>query len=343
MEYRQLGGSGFKVPALSLGTGGFGGRGEFFRGFGEVDVKEATRLVDICLEAGLNMFDSADVYSGGAAEEILGQAIAGRRDQVIISTKATFTVGPGPNDVGSSRFALLRACEAALKRLRTDYIDLFQLHAFDATTPIEETLRTLDDLVHAGKIRYIGCSNFSGWHLMKSLALSDRHGWVRHVAHQAYYSLLGRDYEWELMPLGLDQKVSAIVWSPLGWGRLTGKVRRGQPLPETSRLRHKATVEGGPPIADEHLYRVVDALDEVAKDTGKTVPQIAINWLLQRPTVASVIIGARTEDQLRQNLGAIDWKLSAEQIAKLDAASAVTLAYPYWHQRGFTKRNPPPV
>jgi aryl-alcohol dehydrogenase-like predicted oxidoreductase len=343
MEYRQLGGSGFKVPALSLGTGGFGGRGEFFRGFGEVDVKEATRLVDICLEAGLNMFDSADVYSGGVAEEILGQAIRGRRDQVIISTKATFTVGPGPNDVGSSRFALLRACEAALKRLGTDYIDLFQLHGFDAATPIEETLRTLDDLVRAGKIRYIGCSNFSGWHLMKSLAISDRHGWVRHVAHQAYYSLLGRDYEWELMPVGLDQKVSAIVWSPLGWGRLTGKVRRGQPLPETSRLRNKATVEGGPPIADEHLYRVVDALDEVAMDTGKTVPQIALNWLLQRPTVASVIIGARTEEQLRQNLGAISWKLTPEQIAKLDAASAVTLAYPYWHQRGFVKRNPPPV
>jgi aryl-alcohol dehydrogenase-like predicted oxidoreductase len=343
MEYRQLGGSGFKVPVLSLGTAGFGGRGDFFRGFGEVDVKQASRLVDICLEAGLNMFDSADVYSSGAAEEILGQAIRGRRDQVIISTKATFTVGPGPNDVGSSRYALLRACDAALKRLGTDYIDLFQLHGFDATTPVEETLRTLDDLVRAGKIRYIGCSNFSGWHLMKSLAISDRHGWVRHVANQAYYSLLGRDYEWELMPLGLDQKVSAIVWSPLGWGRLTGKIRRGQPLPESGRLRNQATVDGGPPIADEHLYKVMDALDEVAQQTGKTVPQIAINWLLQRPTVANVIVGARTEEQLRQNIGAVGWKLSSEQIAKLDAASAVTLAYPYWHQRGFAKRNPPPV
>ena len=343
MEYRQLGGSGFKVPALSFGTGGFGGKGEFFSGFGTTDVKEAKRLVDICLEAGLNMFDSADVYSGGAAEEILGQAIRGRRDQVIISTKATFTVGSGPNDVGSSRYALLRACERALKRLGTDYIDLFQLHGFDATTPIEESLRTLDDLVSAGKIRYIGCSNFSGWHLMKSLAISDAQGWVRHVAHQAYYSLLGRDYEWELMPLALDQKVSTIVWSPLGWGRLTGKVRRGQPLPQTSRLNNKATVEGGPPIADEHVFKIVDAIDEVAKETSKTVPQIALNWLLQRPTVASVIVGARTEEQLRQNLGAVGWKLSAEQIAKLDAASAVTLPYPYWHQRGFTKRNPPPV
>lgn len=343
MEYRQLGASGFKVPALSLGTAGLAGSSEFFRGFGEVDVQQAKRLVDIALEAGVNMFDSADVYSAGAAEEILGQAIRGRRDQVIISTKATFTVGPGPNDVGSSRYALLRACEASLRRLGTDYIDLFQLHAFDATTPIEEALRTLDDLVRAGKIRYIGCSNFSGWHLMKSLAISDRHGWVRHVAHQAYYSLLGRDYEWELMPLALDQKVGTIVWSPLGWGRLTGKIRRGQPLPETTRLRHQATVEGGPPIADEHLYRVVDALDEVAKVTGKTVPQIAINWLLQRPTVASVIIGARTEEQLRENLGAVGWQLTAEHMKKLDAASAVTLPYPYWHQRGFVKRNPPPV
>ena len=343
MDYRQLGGSGFKVPALSLGTGTFGGRGEFFRGFGEVDVKEATRLVHICLEAGVNMFDSADVYSDGAAEDILGQAIRGRRDQVIISTKATFTVGPGPNDVGSSRYALLRACDASLRRLGTDYIDLFQLHGFDATTPIEETLSTLDDLVRAGKIRYIGCSNFSGWHLMKSLAISERYGWPRHVAHQAYYSLLGRDYELELMPLGLDQKVSAIVWSPLGWGRLTGKVRRGQSLPETSRLRNKVTTEGGPPIADEHVYKVVDAIDEIANETGKTVPQIAINWLLQRPTVASVIIGARTEEQLRKNLGSIGWQLNAEQVARLDAASAVTLPYPYWHQRGFAKRNPSPI
>jgi aryl-alcohol dehydrogenase-like predicted oxidoreductase len=343
MEYRQLGFSGFKVPVLSLGTGTFGGRGEFFRGFGEVDVKLATRLVDICLDAGVNMFDSADVYSGGAAEEILGQAIRGRRDKVIISTKATFTVGPGPNDVGSSRYALLRAVDASLRRLGTDYIDLFQLHGFDAVTPIEETLRTLDDLVRAGKIRYIGCSNFSGWHLMKSLAISEKHGWVRHVAHQAYYSLIGRDYEWELMPLALDQKIATIVWSPLGWGRLTGKIRRGQPLPEVTRLRNQATVEGGPPVPEEYLYRVVDALDEVARETGKTIPQIAINWLLQRPTVTSVIIGARTEEQLRQNLGAVGWQLSSEHMKKLDEASAVTLPYPYWHQRGFVKRNPPPV
>jgi aryl-alcohol dehydrogenase-like predicted oxidoreductase len=343
VEFRQLGGSGFKVPVLSFGTGSFGGRGDFFSGWGASDVDEATRLVDICLEAGLNMFDSADIYSGGAAEEILGAALRGRRDQAIISTKGTFRAGAGPNDVGSSRHALLRAVEGSLRRLGTDYIDIYQLHGFDATTPIEEALSTLDDLVRSGKIRYIGCSNFSGWHLMKSLAISERYGWARHVAHQAYYSLIGRDYEWELMPLGLEHKVGAIVWSPLGWARLTGKIRRGQPLPQTSRMHSKVTVAGGPPVPEEYLYRVVDALDEVARETGKTVPQIAINWLLQRPTVASVIIGARTEEQLRQNLGAVGWRLSAEQIATLDEASATTPAYPYWHQQQFAERNPPPV
>jgi len=305
MEYRTLGASGLKVPALSLGTGTFGGGSEFFKAWGETDVAEATRLVDICLEAGLNMFDSADIYSGGAAEQILGQAIKGRRSQVLISTKATFRKGTGPNDVGSSRFHLLQAIDEGLKRLGTDYIDLFQLHGFDATTPIEETLGALNDAVTAGKIRYIGCSNFSGWHLMKSLAISDRYGWPRHVAHQVYYSLIGRDYEWELMPLGLDQKVGAVIWSPLGWGRLTGKIRRGQPLPQNSRLQSQLVVDRGPQVADEHVFKVVDALDAVAKETGKTVTQIALNWLLQRPTVSSVIVGARNEEQLRQNLGAV--------------------------------------
>ncbi|MDR3635993.1 MAG: aldo/keto reductase [Isosphaeraceae bacterium] len=343
MEFRQLGGSGFKVPALSFGTGTFGGGNEFFKAWGESDVAEATRLVDVCLEAGLNMFDSADIYSNGLAEEILGQAIKGRRDRVIISTKSTFRFGEGPNDVGSSRYHLIRSIEGSLRRLGTDYIDLFQLHGFDALTPAEEVLGTLDDLVRAGKIRYIGCSNFSGWHLMKGLAVSDRYGLSRYVAHQAYYSLVGRDYEWELMPLGLDQKVSAVVWSPLGWGRLTGKIRRGQPLPETSRLQNQRVTDIGPPVADEYVYGVVDAIDEVAKETGKTVPQIALNWLLQRPTVASVIIGARNEEQLRQNLGAVGWNLTPAQVAKLDAASATTLPYPYWHQRGFAERNPPPV
>jgi aryl-alcohol dehydrogenase-like predicted oxidoreductase len=343
MEYRQLGGSGFKVPVLSFGTGTFGGGGELFKAWGSSDVAEATRLVDVCLEAGLNLFDSADIYSQGMAEEILGRAIEGRRDRVLISTKGTFRFGTGPNDVGSSRYHLIRSVEGSLKRLGTDYIDLYQLHGFDAMTPIEEVLQTLDDLVRAGKIRYIGCSNFSGWHLMKSLAISEKYGLQRYVAHQAYYSLIGRDYEWELMPLAVDQKVGAVVWSPLGWGRLTGKVRRGQPLPETSRLQSKVVTDIGPPVDDEYVYKVVDALDEVARETEKTVPQIALNWLLQRPTVSSVIIGARNEGQLRQNLGAVGWNLTKEQVARLDAASATTLSYPYWHQKGFAERNPFPV
>jgi aryl-alcohol dehydrogenase-like predicted oxidoreductase len=340
MEYRQLGKSGLKVPALSFGTGTFGGQGELFATWGNTDVAEARRLVDICLEAGLNLFDSADIYSGGAAESILGAAIKGRRDQVLISTKATFRFGDGPNNVGSSRFHLINAIDASLKRLGTDYIDLFQLHGFDASTPVEETLSTLDDMVRAGKIRYLGVSNFSGWHLMKSLAVADRHGWSRYVANQTYYSLIGRDYEEELMPLGLDQGVGAVVWSPLGWGRLTGKIRRGQPLPETSRLRDN---DFGPPVENERLFKVVDALDAVAAETGKSVSQIALNWLLQRPTVSTVVIGARNEQQLRQNLGAVGWSLGAEHVKALDEASATTPPYPYWHQRGFAERNPSPV
>jgi aryl-alcohol dehydrogenase-like predicted oxidoreductase len=341
MEYRRLGASGFKVPVLSFGTGTFGGKGEFFSAWGNTEVAEARRLVDICLEAGLTMFDSADIYSRGVAESVLGEAIKGRRDQVLISTKATFRFDDVPNNVGSSRYHLINAVEGSLKRLGTDYIDLFQLHGFDAMTPVEETLSTLDDLVRAGKIRYLGVSNFSGWHLMKSLNVADRYGYSRYVANQAYYSLIGRDYEWELMPLGLDQGLGAVVWSPLGWGRLTGKIRRGQPLPEVSRL-HK-TADMGPQVDDEYLYRVMDALDEIAKETGKSIPQIALNWLLQRPTVSTVVIGARNEEQLRQNLGAVGWNLTAGQVAKLDAASHVTPVYPYWHQRGFGERNPAPV
>jgi aryl-alcohol dehydrogenase-like predicted oxidoreductase len=342
MEYRQLGYSGFKVPVLSLGTGTFGGSGEFFKGFGNSDAAEATHLVDVCLDAGLSMFDSADTYSNGLAEEILGHAIKGRRDKVIISTKTTFTSGPGPNEVGSSRYKIVRSCEASLRRLGTDYIDLYQMHAFDAVTPLEETLNALDDLVRSGKVRYIGCSNYSGWHLMKSLAISEKYNLARMVAHQAYYSLIGRDYEWELMPLGVDQKVGAVVWSPLGWGRLTGKIRRDQPLPETSRLRNPVTASGGPQATDEYLFRVIDAIDEVAQETGKTVAQIALNWLLQRPTVSTVIIGARNEEQLRQNLGAVGWNLTKDQVAKLDQASKTPMAYPYWHQYGFS-RNPFPA
>ena len=341
MEFRQLGHSGLKVPALCLGTVTFGGNNEFFKALGQTDVNEATRLVDICLDAGVNLFDTADVYSKGLSEEILGKAIAGRRDKVLVSTKATFAMGDGPNDLGSSRHHLIQACEASLKRLGTDYIDIYHLHGFDALTPVEETMDTLNTLVHSGKVRYIACSNFSGWHLMKSIAVSEKYGWTRYVAHQVYYSLIGRDYEQELMPLGLDQGVGAIVWSPLGWGRLTGKIRRGQPPPTISRL-HK-TAEQGPTVEESYLYAVVDALDAVAKETGKSMPQIALNWLLQRPTVSTVIMGARNEEQLRQNLAAADWNLTVEQIDKLDAASKIALPYPYWHQRQFLARNPPPV
>ncbi len=319
MEFRQLGRSGLKVPVLSFGTGTFGGGTEFFRAWGSSDVAEATRLVEICLDAGVNLFDTADVYSDGLSETILGKAVAGRREKVLISTKATFRTGPGPNDLGSSRHHLIQSCEASLRRLGTDYIDIYHLHGFDALTPLEEVLSTLDNLVTSGKVRYIACSNFSGWHLMKSLGVSDRYGWPRYVGHQVYYSLIGREYEWELMPLGLDQGVGALIWSPLGWGRLTGKIRRGQPLPAESRL-HK-TAEQGPPVLGEHLYKVVDALDEVAKECGKSVPQVALNWLLQRPTVSSVIFGARNEQQLRQNLDAAGWNLSPAHVAKLDRAS----------------------
>ena len=338
MEFRTLGRSGLKVPVLSFGTGTFGGGNEFFKAWGASDVAEATRLVDVCLEAGVNLFDTADIYSDGLSETILGKAVAGRRDEVLISTKTTFRFGKGPNDVGSSRYHLIRACEASLKRLGTDYIDIYHLHGFDALTPVEEVLSTLNQLVVSGKVRYIACSNFSGWHVMKSLSVADRYGWARYVGHQVYYALIGREYEWELMPLALDQGVGALVWSPLGWGRLTGKVRRGQPLPAESRL-HK-TGGMGPQVGDEYLYKVVDALEAVAKETGKSVPQVALNWLVQRPSIATVIVGARNEQQLRQNLAAEGWKLSAEQIAKLDAASEVTPVYPYWHQRQFLERNP---
>lgn len=344
MEYRYLGRSGFRVPVLSFGTGTFGGEGEFFKAWGATDVAQARRLVDICLDAGAAMFDSADIYSKGAAESILGEAIKHRaRDELIISTKATFRFGPGENQVGSSRHHLQRSVDASLKRLGTDYIDIFQLHGQDTRTPVEEVLSTLDALVQAGKIRYVGVSNFSGWHLMKSLAAADRHGWPRYVAQQTYYSLVGRDYEWELMPLAADQGLGAIVWSPLGWGRLTGRIRRGQPLPENSRLQSKVAADSGPQVDQDYLYRVVDALDEVARETGKTVPQVALNWVLQRPTVSSVIVGARNEDQLRQNLGAVGWNLTPDQVARLDAASDRPKPYPFWHQASFSYRNPTPV
>jgi aryl-alcohol dehydrogenase-like predicted oxidoreductase len=340
MEYRSVGASGLKVPVLSLGTATFGGGNEFFKAWGETQDKDAKRMVDLSLAAGINFLDTADVYSNGLSEEIVGKTIKGRRSQFLLSTKATFTMGASPNEAGSSRYHLLNACEASLKRLQTDYIDIYHMHGFDAQTPVEETLKTLDQLITSGKVRYIACSNFSGWHLMKSLSVSERYGWSRYVAHQVYYSLIGREYEWELMPLALDQKVGAIVWSPLGWGRLTGKIRRGKPIPKQSRLH--TTAEYGPPVNDEHLFKVIDAMDIVANETGKSLPQIALNWLLQRPTVANVVIGARNEEQLQQNLDAANWQLTSEQMALLDNASQTTLTYPYWHQLTFA-RNPFPV
>lgn len=337
MEIRRLGKSGLRVPALSFGTGTFGGGNDFFKAWGSTDAKGAARLIDVCLDHGVTMFDSADVYSDGLAEQILGEAIKGKRNRLLISTKATFPMGEGANDFGSSRQHLIDAVDQSLKRLGTDHIDLFQLHGQDHNTPVEETLSTLDQLVRVGKIRYIGGSNFSGWHLMKSLAISDRYGYPRYVAHQAYYSLLNRDYEWELMPLGVDQGVGAVVWSPLGWGKLTGKIRRGQPAKPGTRAHDIAGT--GPKFEEERLFRIVEALDAVSAETGKTLPQIALNWLLQRPSVSTLIIGARDEAQLVENIGAVGWTLTPEQIERLNAASEVTPAYPVWHQRGFPMLN----
>lgn len=343
MEYRFLGSSGFRVSALGFGAGTFGGKGPLFSAWGNTDVEEARRLIDICLDAGVTFFDTADVYSDGASESILGAALAGRRDRVVLSTKISLRAGDDVNAVGASRAHLIRATERSLQRLGTDYIDVLQLHHFDSMTPVEAVMSALDDLVRAGKVRYIGASNYSGWQLMKSQAIADRYGYARFVAHQAYYSLIGRDYEWELMPLGLDQGIGAVVWSPLGWGRLTGRIRRGQPLPEQSRLHATATF--APPVDEEQLFRVIDVLDEIAAQTDKSISQIALNWVLHRPTVSTVLIGARDERQLRENLGAIGWRLSSEQIARLDAVSATTPPYPYypyWNGQ-FSERTPPPV
>jgi aryl-alcohol dehydrogenase-like predicted oxidoreductase len=335
MEYRQLGNSGLRVPVLSFGTATFGGEGEFFKAWGATKVDEATRLVNLCMDAGVNFFDTSNVYSAGISEEILGKAINGIRNNLLISTKATFPMGKGINDFGSSRYNLIRSCEESLKRLATDHIDIYHMHGFDGNTPVDETLKALDELIRAGKIRYIACSNFSGWHLMKSLSVSERYGWSKYIAHQAYYSLLNRDFEWELMPLGIDQGVGTIVWSPLASGKLSGKYRRSQPHPVDTRVAQGQSPVINTTADDQRLYDIVDALDEIAKETGRTAAQVSLNWLLQRPTVSNIIIGARNEQQLRQNLGSVGWTLSLEQIQKLDKASEILPAYPYWHQRQF--------
>lgn len=344
MEYRHVGRSGLLVSELSFGAATFGGSGEFFGEWGSTGIDEARRMVDICLDAGVTLFDTADVYSDGGSEEVLGAALQGRRDRVLISTKAALPVGDRPGDWGTSRARLINAVDVALRRLRTDRIDVFQLHGYDAHTPIDEVIDTLDVLVTQGKIRYTGVSNFSGGQLAKSLAYADAAHRTRYVAHQVYYSLVGRDYEWELMPIGRDEGVGALVWSPLGWGRLTGRIRRGATLPEVSRL-HK-TADAGPPVDDELLFAVVDVLEAVAGETGRSVPQVALNWLLRRPTVASVIIGARTHQQLVDNLGATGWRLDEDQVARLDAASRREAPYPYFpyfRQEGFARINPPLV
>lgn len=342
MEYRQLGNSGLRVPVLSFGTATFGGGNEFFKAWGSTQVDEAKRLINLCLDAGVNLFDTADVYSAGQSEEILGKALAGLRNKVLVSTKTTFPLGEGINDYGSSRLKLVRSCEDSLKRLGTDHIDIYHMHGFDANTPIGETLRALESLVESGKVRYIACSNFSGWHLMKSLSISERYGWSKYIAHQAYYSLLNRDYEWELMPLGIAENIGAIVWSPLASGKLSGKYRRDQPVPQDARV-----AQGGSPVVntaedERRLYDIVDVLDEIAAETGKTPAQISLNWLLQRPTVANIIIGARNEEQLKQNLDAVGWNLSLQQVKRLDAVSEILPTYPYWHQRQFPMLNAAP-
>jgi aryl-alcohol dehydrogenase-like predicted oxidoreductase len=330
MEYRSLGNSGLRVPVLSFGTATFGGTTDFFRAWGTTQLAEAKSLIDICLEHGLHFFDTANTYSSGVSEQILGNAVKGRRQELMISTKATFRMGSGPNDYGSGRSHLVRNCEQSLKRLDTDYIDLYYMHGFDATTPVEETLRALEHLLSSGKIRYIGCSNFSGWHLMKSLSVSERYGWSKYIAHQAYYSLLNREFEWELMPLGLDQGVGTVVWSPLSGGQLSGKIKRNEAVSENSRYAQQGS--HGPAADPERLYSIVDKLIEIAAQRGKTVAQVALNWLLQRPGISSIVIGARSREQLLQNLGSVGWQLTRDEIEQLDAISEVAPIYPYWHQ-----------
>jgi aryl-alcohol dehydrogenase-like predicted oxidoreductase len=329
MDYRQLGRSGLRVSSLTLGTMTFGASGNFAK-VGTTDLDTARRQVDMCLDAGVNMIDTADVYSDGASEEIIGQVLAGRRDQVLVATKARMAMGDGPNDAGLSRHHLIRACEASLRRLGTDYIDLYQVHEWDGVTPMEETLRALDDLVRSGKVRYAGCSNFSGWQMSKALGVSDRLRLQRYVSQQIYYSLQSRDAEYEIVPACIDQGVGILVWSPLAGGLMSGKYRRGQQGPEGSR---HLTDWNEPPVRDEEqTYDVIEAAVEIGEGHGVSAAQVTLAWLLGRPGVSSLIVGARTAEQLADNLGAADLELSAEERARLDALSAPPLIYPHWHQ-----------
>jgi len=329
MDYRQLGRSGLRVSALTLGTMTFGGGGNFAK-VGNTGVEGARRQVDMALDAGVNLIDTADVYSTGVSEEIVGEAIKGRRDDVLLATKARMRMGEGPNDAGLSRHHLIRACEASLRRLGTDHIDLYQVHEWDGQTPLEETLGALDDLQRAGKIRYAGCSNYSGWQLSKALGVSERLGLVRFVSQQVYYSLQARDVEYELMPAGLDQGVGMLVWSPLAGGLLSGKYRRGQAMPEGSR---HLTDWNEPPVRDEEqTYDVIEAAVEIGAAHGVSAAQVALAWLLGRPGVTSLVIGARTDEQLADNLGAADLVLTEDERRRLDDVSLLPLIYPHWHQ-----------
>ena len=330
MELRLLGRTGLRVSALTLGTMTFGGAGRFGK-IGATQVDEARELIDLCLEAGVNLFDTADIYSDGLSEEILGQALGKRRDQVLVATKLNGRMGDGPNDAGSTRHHVVRACEASLRRLGTDWIDLYQVHGVDELTAMEQTLRALDDLVRAGKVRYVGCSNFSGWHLMKALGISGRLDLERYASLQAYYSLVARELEWELVPLCLDQDVGILVWSPLSGGFLSGKFRRDTPAVAGTRR----TELGSVPMDEERGFRVVDALDEIARERGVSVAQVALNWLLRKPGVTSLVVGARNREQLADNLAAATWELTPEEVAALDEVSTGPLPYPYWHQRLF--------
>jgi len=330
MEYRQLGRSGLRISPLTLGTMTFGGRGQF-ASVGATDVDGARRQIELAVDAGVNLIDTADVYSGGAAEEIVGQALGSRRDEVLLATKARFPMGKGPNDAGLSRHHLIRACEASLRRLQTDHIDLYQVHEWDGETPLEETLEALDHLVRSGKVRYVGCSNFAGWQVMKALGIAERAGLPRFMSQQIYLSLQERSAEYEIVPSAIDQGLGLLVWSPLAGGLLSGKYRRGENAPPGSR---HATDWDEPPIYDEDkLYDTIEVLVEVAEGRGTSPAQVALAWLLGRPGITSVIIGARTDEQLADNLGAAALSLSAEESERLEAVSRPPLIYPFWHQR----------